>query len=227
MSYGQWVVDIDATIEEYGYSPETLTNGSKKPVICRCSSCGLKSYKRFRESNAKHRCQSIIDGKKKCFKCNERKSVDEFSKNQSTFDGYQKVCKECFSNYDSVKNGYKKKSIKLKTDLKTYLRNKISTIKKKCYESNIPFDFHQTFLYELYIKQNGKCYFTGIDIRHNPGCHQYDSISIERLNPILGYTKDNVVLAAFAINSFKGMMDENEFKKFLIQIIPKFQEYIK
>jgi hypothetical protein len=39
--------------------------------------------------------------------------------------------------------------------------------------------------------------------------------------------RSNVVLAAFAINSFKGMMNEEEFKIFLKDVIPRFQDFIK
>ena len=65
MAYGQWVVDEKATIKEFGYSPKKLTHGSKKPVKCICTSCGITTMKRFRESSRKHRCAPIIDGKKK------------------------------------------------------------------------------------------------------------------------------------------------------------------
>jgi len=129
MSYGQWVVQENDTITEFGYSTSGLTYGSKKPVICVCNDCGTKTTKRFRESNRKHICVSIINGKKRCFKCKEHKLVEDFSKNRSTFDGYQKVCKGCFSNYESVKRGYRKKSKRLKTDLELYLRNKTSSLK--------------------------------------------------------------------------------------------------
>ena len=90
---------------------------------------------------------------------------------------------------------------------------------------NIDFDLESNTLYELYEKQNGKCYYTGIDITHNLGCSDYDSISVERLEPSMGYTKNNVVLAAFNINSLKGMMSENQFKLFLDRIIPNLIEY--
>ncbi len=127
--------------------------------------------------------------------------------------------------YPSVKKGYDKRKKSLKTDLKLYLRNKTSGLSKKCEVKNMLFDLNKEFLYDLYLKQNGNCYYTGIKIKHNKGCHQYDSISVERLNPDKGYTKDNTVLAAFAINSFKGMMSEKEFKKFLETILPKLNEY--
>lgn len=225
MSYGQWRVDEEATFKEFGYLSTNLTAGSKRPVKCICESCGVIANKRFRESRAKHLCKSIIDGNKKCFKCKTFKPVEEFSKNRSTFDGYQKACKECFSNYDCVQNGYKKKNALLKTDLKVYLRNKTSSLEKKCKDKNLPFDLSKEFIYDLYLSQKGKCYYTGEEIVHNPGCHQHNSISIDRKDPHKGYTKDNVVLAMFCINSFKGMMSENEFKNFLDIVLPKLITY--
>lgn len=227
MSYGQWKVDEEATLKEFGYRISELTSGSKKPVKCVCEACGVITNKRFRESNAKHICKPIIDGKKKCFKCKTFKPVEDFSKNRSTFDGYQKACKECFSNYDSVQKGYKKKSALLKSDLKTYLRNKTSSLERKCREKNLYFDLDKEFIYNLYLKQEGRCYYTGENIVHNTGCHQYDSISIDRLDPNKGYTKNNVVLSLFAINSFKGMMNEKEFKEFLKKTLPELIKYSK
>ena len=88
--------------------------------------------KRFRESSRKHRCASIIDGKKKCCGCKKFRLIDEFSKNRSTFDGYQKLCKECFSNAPSVKKAYKNKSDNLKNNLNIYFRAKTTVIKNKC-----------------------------------------------------------------------------------------------
>ena len=64
-----------------------------------------------------------------------------------------------------------------------------------------------------------------IEIIHNEGCSQYNSISIERLTSEKGYTKNNVVLSSFSLNSFKGMMSEIEFKQFLNEVIPKLIEY--
>ena len=225
MSYGQWKISINETIKEFGYNPNNFTPGSTKPVKCVCETCGVVANKRFRESTAKHRCNPIIDNKKRCFKCKKTKPVEEFSKNRSSFDGYQKVCKECFSNYDSVKKGYRKQSLKIKTNLEDYLRRTTTKLQRRSELKNIECDLDNKFLYELYQKQQGKCYFSNIEIKHNEGCHQYDSISVERLIPHLGYTKDNIVLSSFAVNSFKGMMNEIEFKESLKKIIPNLINY--
>ena len=225
MSYGQWKIDEKLTFDEFGYYSNELSKGSKKPVKCICEFCGIISNKRYRESTRKHICKSIINGKKRCFKCKEFKQVDDFSKNRSTFDGYQKVCKDCFSSYEVVKNGIIKKHNLLKTDLKVYLRNATSGIERKCKVKNLNFDLDKEYLFNLYQKQNGKCYYTGLEIKHNIGCFQYDSITVERLDPDKGYTKNNIVLSCFAINSFKGMMNEIEYKELLEKIIPKLIEY--
>ena len=40
------------------------------------------------------------------------------------------------------------------------------------------------------------------------------------------YTMDNVVLCSFSVNSFKGMMTEAEFKKYIKNILPNLVDYI-
>jgi len=225
MSYGQWQINEEETHKEFGYYSHELSFGSKKPVKCTCLLCGITSNKSFRYSSSKHRCKSIIDNKKKCFKCKKRKDVEEFSKNKSNSDGYQKVCKICFSNYDCVKKGYVKKDYNNKNSLQHYFNNKLSDLRKKCEIKNVPFDLKKGDLLEKYELQNGKCYYTDIDINHNIGKFDYNSISIERLTPEKGYTKDNIVLCSFSVNSFKGMMNENEFKKYLNEILPHLIEY--
>lgn len=225
MAYGQWKIDERLTFEHFGYYSADLSSGSTRTVKCICEACGATTDKRFRESKSKHICKSIIDGKKKCFKCKTFKTVDEFSKNRATFDGYSKICKDCFSKYDSVKFGYKKKNNLIKNDIKAYFSNKVNTLKAKSKLKGLSFDIDADFLYNLYIKQNGKCYYSGIEIIHNAGCSDFNSISVERLISEGGYTKDNVVLASFSLNSFKGMMSEYEFKKFLITIIPNLITY--
>ena len=225
MSYGQWKINEELTIKEFGYSSIGLTRGSQKPVKCECLSCGMIVNKKFVYSQSKHRCTPIIDGKKKCFKCKEWKVTDEFSKNKSNFDGYQKVCKECFSNYKCVKEGYNKKNHKYKNSLEDYFNFKLANLKKKCELQSVPFDLKKGDLLEKYNLQGGKCYYSNIEIIHNMGKVNYNSISVERLTPENGYTKDNVVLCSFNVNSFKGGMSELEFKEYLNLVIPKLIEY--
>jgi hypothetical protein len=95
----------------------------------------------------------------------------------------------------------------------------------RCRQKDIQFDLEKNSLYEVYLKQNGKCYYTNIDIIHNEGYCKYNSISIDRKDPNKGYIKENIVLCCFCINSFKGDMNEKEFKTLLNTILPTLQKW--
>lgn len=221
MSYGQWKIEEEITFQEFGYLPKNLSPHSHKPVKVICTECGTLTNKRLREANRKHRCKSIINGQKKCFKCKTRKYVEEFSKNRSRPDGYQKVCKECFASYKSVQNGYRRKSKLVKTDKRIRLKNRLSGIKSRAKRINVPFDLDVDFLLNLLEKQKYRCYYSGIEMKFHNGISQYDSVSLERKIPELGYIKENVVFCAYCINSLKGGMTETKFHEFIVEVGPK------
>lgn len=229
MAYGNWKIDYATTLAEYGYSPSELTENSHQPVHVECEGCGIKTIKEKRCITRKHLCPTTLNDKKRCYKCKEWKSFENFSINKHVYGGYSKLCKDCFSKEPSVKKGYKQKASKLKLDLETYLKYRIGNIRGsiKTKKRDTEVTISGTDLIDIYNNQKGKCYYSGIDIIHSPGTHAYNSISVDRLDPNKGYTKDNIVLCAFALNSFKGGLTEEEFKIFLKAIISKLQEYIK
>jgi len=225
MAYGQWKVNVTLTKQEFGYFPKDLTKFSHKPVKVVCKQCGCIGNKRLSESNRKHICNSIINNEKRCFKCKQFKDVSDFSKNRSTSDGYQKVCKNCFAGYESVKRHYKNKTIKYKTTLKQYFSQKVSNIRRKSEIINLPFDLDTDFLLDLYKNQDGKCYYSNIEMKHNIGVCSFNSISLERLDPNKGYVKTNVVFCANGINSFKGNLSMEEFKEMLQIVLPALKDF--
>jgi hypothetical protein len=226
MSYGLWQINEDFTKDQFGYNSTELTKGSRKPVSVSCNQCGIKALRAFKDLGRFHRCKSIIDNQKKCFKCKQKLSVDLFSKNRSTADGYQKVCKECFANYPCVKKNYKEKANKLHTDIDFYLGMRAIQIASTARKKNIPCTISGKNIKESLIAQDFKCFYSDIPIKFNKGIFQFDSVSIDRKDPNLGYTKDNIVLCAFAINSFKGNLTMEEFRKLIQDSLPgllKFQ----
>jgi len=59
---------------------------------------------------------------KKCSKCQETKELTEFSKNKTTKDGWQTVCKSCMQ--QSNKKYYTKNTEKIKQSIKKYQTSK-------------------------------------------------------------------------------------------------------
>lgn len=225
MPYGKCEILDEETKNEFGYSYRELDTNSNKPVKVKCGLCSMIFNRKMNTSQTMHLCSIIIDDKKHCFKCKTWLSVDEFSKNRHVFGGLQKVCKACFSNYDCVKRGYEKKSKGLKEDILKYFKHKTVALKISAKKKNIDFDISGDFLLDLYLKQEKRCYYTNQTIEHNQGVFQANSISVDRKNPSLGYTKDNVVLCSFAVNSFKNDMDILKFKEYLKGVIDFMKEF--
>ncbi len=212
--------------KEIGILIEQLDDKSRIKIFQSCNECGQIFMRSFLYRNSLHKCKPFFDGTKKCCICHIKKTADEFPKNRSSFDGYGKICKDCFSNMPSVKKHYKNKSEKNKSDLEFYLKNKASHIKSrlKMKKRNLDNNVTGELLIELYKKQNGRCYYSGIEINHNQDC-SFDSISVDRLDSNIGYIEGNVVLCANGINAMKGILSELEFKEVLHKVIPGLMLY--
>lgn len=224
MPYGKCEILLEQT-KELGTDLETITKGSRNKIVIRCQDCKVQIIREFKGFKGIHKCKTIIDGKKKCFKCGTKKDVDSFTKNRGSHDGYSKLCKECYSNYGSVKRWYKHKSTLIKQNIEKYFEHKYLNLKSRCIKMELEFDLERTTLYELYLKQDKKCYYSGLEMIHNINYCDYNSISIDKKDPTKGYTKDNIVLCAFCVNSFKGSKNEEEFKNLLKNIVKNLETY--
>lgn len=76
-------------------------------------------------------------------------------------------------------------------------------------------DITLDFLWEQYILQGGKCYYTGLpldlNVKTKDGKSNPYSISVDRIDSTLGYVETNIVLTCLNINLFKNQMNLNEF----------------
>ena len=74
----------------------------------------------------------------------------------------------------------------------------------------IEFDLDYPFLKKLYEKQKGKCFYTQIPmiLKSDPNRigsqASFNVLSVDRVDSLRGYVKDNVVLALNCINMLKA-----------------------
>jgi len=136
--------------------------------------------------------------------------------------GLATCSKECRLKYN--KNVYEEK-LKNRTlqeqkeyEERKFFSEKASHIKTRAKLKNIEYNLDKDFLKELYIKQNGLCYYSNIPLKLSD-YPDPATLSVDRIDPTKGYTKDNVVLCANCINMLKGSMNLNEFKDILNFII--------
>lgn len=68
-------------------------------------------------------------------------------------------------------------------------------------------------LVNLWEEQGGRCAVTNLIMTHHRDGtgHKDFNASIDRLNPNIGYTVDNVRLVCYAVNIMRHRMDEAEF----------------
>jgi hypothetical protein len=75
-------------------------------------------------------------------------------------------------------------------------------------------DITEEFLYELFEKQGGLCYWFGVPmITDVPKWHPQRPTA-DRLDPTRGYTQDNIVLACFAANMGRNSNPPEVFRSF-------------
>lgn len=104
-------------------------------------------------------------------------------------------------------------------NLKVILQHKLNSYKGNAKQKKVPFNLTVDYLIELFKKQEGKCYYTGISLEITSGkgnnkrtlITNPNQFSLDRLNPNEGYIKGNVVWCTYLLNTCKNMLTENDF----------------
>lgn len=88
------------------------------------------------------------------------------------------------------------------------------------------FDITKEFAYDLFVKQNGKCAMTGLDISLGglPGERVEQTASLDRKDCKFGYTEDNVQWIHKDINIMKNDFTYDEFIKYCELVYKKNEE---
>lgn len=148
--------------------------------------------------------------------CGESKEELFYKNNKSS-------CKKCILN--KAQNKYNNLSIIDKKEYIDYQKKwsesnivkvRVLAAKHRAKRKGLEFNIDENFINYLLIKQNYKCYYSDIKLdmiyigsetnNFNP-----NTLSIDRINSKLGYTKDNVVLVTAIVNSMKNDLSENLF----------------
>jgi hypothetical protein len=75
-------------------------------------------------------------------------------------------------------------------------------------------------LYELYTKQNGRCAISGKMLTAKRGVGRVAAnVSLDRIDNSLGYTRENIQLAALKANEMKGDGTEAQLLDYCVSII--------
>lgn len=139
---------------------------------------------------------------------------------------YYKPCPECGEMQSYLRLCYAKKSLELHKTCKKCSNRKTNNCKrglyngipitwfKKCKISadmrGIPFELFIEDIYQMYIKQNGKCNLSGKEIIWAE-IGQKHTVSIDRIDSSIGYNINNIQLVHKDINFMKASYHQDYF----------------
>jgi len=221
--YGKGAVEVlvDKTISKFNIDPSDLNIGSHKKVYVRCTRCEETFTREYRHKHQRHACPTHSvreDGTKLkwCNNCQMFLTYSCFSSNKARHDGLHSYCKTCAQTTPSSKKNTKKLNDSRKESLEGYMKWAASTKRSRCNKLGIEFDIDSDFLVELWHQQDGKCCYSNIGLEY--GSKNLNSVWLERRDPSLGYTKENVVLASKMMNAAKNDASEEDFLDLLTHI---------
>jgi hypothetical protein len=108
--------------------------------------------------------------------------------------------------------------------LRFWFARQLGGYRKRARDAGFPFDLNIEHLSNLYLIQNGECYYTKEKLVWNNPEIRPNSMSVDRRIPELGYVVGNVVLCTFRTNTMKGALSESAFYEECALILEKKQE---
>ena len=181
------------------YIAKILKRGS--PYLCKVArDMGLISEK---SKQIQEQLNLSKEGKRKCRKCNNIfPYTDEFFRTKF-------MCKLCAKVHR--KGTYQSYMTNITLDKLLVLR--IRTAYGRACKKGLNFDLTPEYLMELYKKQKGVCYYSGIkmEIAIKGYIDNTNTLSVDRVDSSRGYTKDNVVLCCDSINTMKMKLETSNF----------------
>jgi len=162
----------------------------------------------------------FVLGMKRCTTCDSIRPVGQFPHQVGFYDNgwrqYGTRCYDCQAN-SITREMLAAKGAKLKAHtLHAMITRNLRGFRRRARERSLPFDLDRPYLKRLWRDQDGRCFYTGVEMAFGLGQAGRDqsTASLDRLVPDDGYTKGNVVWCAYWANTAKGARTYAEFMQF-------------
>jgi hypothetical protein len=138
-----------------------------------------------------------------CFSCKNLLEVTNFFKSTNTLDGLHSWCKECCS------KGVERSRDKLYSTIEGRAKIFLQNAKKAAVKRGNEFEINISDIVEIWEAQKQICAYSGREMTLKAA--KSNSVSIERIDSNIGYTKSNTILVCWAINRMKSDFSFDEF----------------
>lgn len=177
-----------------GFSYQEIANKLNRSAECIADKC----YKL--NINSKHgqdflKCKYMkSQGLSRCRICKVFRESEEFNNKWKS-----RLCNECLN------------KAKTENDINAVifrLREGLTRARGRAKKTSLECSITLTFLINQWNKQNGKCFYSGKDMTV---CSGDLSISLDRINSNVGYTKSNTILCCWRVNIMKNDLNDKQF----------------
>lgn len=157
------------------------------------------------------------DGKLLCHMCGQYLDPSEFATHENKHrDNKDRRCRKC-RHKQTIQ---RRKNLDQKEQLRQILQMRFLGARDRAKRLNIPFDITKDYLQYLWDKQKGLCAISNIPMTHLwANGRTPTNVSIDQINPHLGYTKDNIQLVCMAVNQMKNDLSMEELYMFCESIL--------
>ena len=205
--------DLPKTTEYF--SKYSSINNTIEPGLNYHSICKQCEYEKIRNDNWK-------DGLLKCHICGKYFPEETFhkigkkTKKYSYRNNRDSRCPKC--KLEQIKSNRNKYSGEEK--LNAILLSRFHGAQDRALKNNIPFDITLNDIRLIWEQQKGLCAISKLPMTFD--LYQgrtFTNVSIDQINPHLGYTKENIQLVCMAVNQMKSDMSLEELYMFCEAII--------
>lgn len=178
---------------------------------------------------------------KKCTKCGEERPIQDFYKQG---DGTRPDCKFCSRHrvreytqneeykqkardrmkkwYANNKDRAKENSNKWRNETyRGYFNKKLTTTRTNAKKKGIECSVGAEYLESLYKSQGGVCALTGRKLVIGPSHMEKDALSLDRVDPAMGYVEGNIRLVTFQANSARGVWGDDALVEFCKDVLSR------
>ena len=138
-----------------------------------------------------------------CFCCKETKERTLFFKHNQTADGLHSWCKSCCN------TGNQKSRDKVNATIEGRAKIFLQNAKKSAKKRNQEFELEIFDVVNFWHDQKMICAYSGLEMTLEAS--KLNTVSIERIDSGIGYTKSNTILVCQAINRMKSDFSYEDF----------------
>lgn len=204
-----------------------------------CEVCGKSTYftparlRKTRNFTCSKKCMGINFSKlysqkikTNCYNCGK-----EILYKQSHFReiAYPSCSSKCFGELRSIfyQKDNNPNSLKL-NDLERFFWERNKELRRRAKAGNKPFNLDYKYLLDLYNKQEGKCFYSGIKMKlksTNKKGIDFNVLSVDKIDPDKGYIKNNVVFCLNCVNMFKSNHKLEDIKSVIEGLYERTRNY--